>query len=301
MAPASLAHHRFAPATGRPLAPTAAMALAQRISSNAAAAASGRSAAAPVRAVRCVRVAARAAAAPGSSSSSRSSAVLVRAASTRQQEAEARWTQQVKDGVVMNVSNKSAGEMMQQGWKLLDIRPPGETAKVGIVGAVAVPLYVEDPSNSIGSLLKKSATIGTGGWWLGGTHMIPNNDFLAQVQAQIPKDTPVVVACQKGLRSLAAAEQLSRAGYSKLAWINGGFDTARPGDLPTTDNKDVRYAGIGGLSEALGWTEVQQEYNEGQFLGGVSGILSFVALILAADLALFAYEQITYMTSNAGQ
>jgi hypothetical protein len=48
------------------------------------------------------------------------------------------------------------------------------------------------------------------------------------------------VACQKGLRSLAAAEQLSRAGYSKLAWINGGFDTARPGDLPTTDDKDVR-------------------------------------------------------------
>jgi rhodanese-related sulfurtransferase len=72
--------------------------------------------------------------------------------------------------------------MMQQGWALLDIRPPTETQKVGIVGAVTVPLYVEDPSNSFGSLLKKSATIGTGGWWLGGTHMIPNNDFLAQVR-----------------------------------------------------------------------------------------------------------------------
>jgi hypothetical protein len=71
--------------------------------------------------------------------------------------------------------------MMQQGWVLLDIRPPGETQKVGIIGAVTVPLYVEDPSNSFSSLLKKSATIGTGGWWLGGTHMIPNNDFLAQV------------------------------------------------------------------------------------------------------------------------
>jgi rhodanese-related sulfurtransferase len=72
--------------------------------------------------------------------------------------------------------------MMQQGWALLDIRPPTETQKVGIVGAVTVPLYVEDPSNSFSSLLKKSATIGTGGWWLGGTHMIPNNDFLAQVR-----------------------------------------------------------------------------------------------------------------------
>jgi hypothetical protein len=79
------------------------------MASNAAAAASGRSVAAPVRAVRSVRVTPRLAAAPSSSSSSRA-AVLVRATGTKQQEAEARWTQQVKDGVVMNVSNKSAGE-----------------------------------------------------------------------------------------------------------------------------------------------------------------------------------------------
>jgi hypothetical protein len=43
---------------------------------------------------------------------------------------------------------------------------------------------------------------------------------------------------------------------------------------------------------------VQQEYNQGQFLGGVENILKFVALILAADVALFAYEQIAYMTGH---
>jgi hypothetical protein len=53
---------------------------------------------------------------------------------------------------------------------------------VGLQGAVVVPLYVEDPSNGPASLMKKMATIGTGGWWLGGTHMIPNNDFLAQAR-----------------------------------------------------------------------------------------------------------------------
>ena len=30
---------------------------------------------------------------------------------------------------------------------------------------------------------------------------------------------------------------------------------------------DIRYAGIGGLSEAIGWTEVQQEQNK---VGGKS-------------------------------
>ncbi|KAF8066281.1 STR11 [Scenedesmus sp. PABB004] len=283
------------------------MALSARLASNASAAASGRGAATPPPALPRGPAPPRSAAAPRAGraaapcgAAGRGACLAVRAAGTKAQEAQLRWTQQVKDGSVMNVSNKSAGELMKEGWVLLDVRPPGEVAKVGITGAVNVPLYVEDPSNSVGSLLKKSATIGTGGWWLGGTHMIPNNDFMAQVAAQVPKDTPVIVACQKGLRSLAAAEQLSRAGYQKLAWINGGLDTARPGDLPTTNGRDVRYAGIGGLSEALGWTEVQQEEGAGGFMGGVQNIFKIVALVLAADLALFAYEQVTYMTSAGG-
>lgn len=60
-------------------------------------------------------------------------------------------------------------------------------------------------------------------------------------------------------RSLAACEQLSRAGYTELAWISGGLDTVRPGEMKTTADKDLRYAGIGGLSQVVGWTEVQQE------------------------------------------
>lgn len=54
-------------------------------------------------------------------------------------------------------------------------------------GAVSVPLYVEDPSNSFGSLIKKFATISTGGWWLGGTHMIPNENFMGEVRGH-PSD-----------------------------------------------------------------------------------------------------------------
>lgn len=68
-------------------------------------------------------------------------------------------------------------------------------------------------------------------------------------------------------RSLAAAEQLSRAGYGTLAWINGGLDTAKKADLPIKGEfDDLRYGGIGGLSELLGWTDVQREKSAG-FLG----------------------------------
>lgn len=91
---------------------------------------------------------------------------------------------------------------------------------------------------------------------------------------QLPKDSKVIVACQKGLRSLAACEQLSRAGYKNVAWINGGFDNSTAGQIPTRDGQDVRLGGIGGLSSLLGWTEVQQE-NAGP-MGGFKGVLVLV-------------------------
>ncbi|KAI7843205.1 hypothetical protein COHA_003187 [Chlorella ohadii] len=200
----------------------------------------------------------------------------------------------VRDGKVANVTAKKAGEMLKEGWVLLDVRPAEEIAKAKVVGAVEVPLFVKDDDMSPAGLLKQASNFGMGGWWLGGTHMKPNTAFLSEVQASIPKDASVIVACQKGLRSLAACEQLSRAGYGPLAWINGGYDTAQPGDLPTKDGVDVRLGGVGGLSGALGWTEAQREAlrNEG-FAGGASNLIKIGAVLLLLDLAWFGFELLT--------
>lgn len=58
-----------------------------------------------------------------------------------------------------------------------------------------------------------------------------------------------------------------------------------------------RYGGIGGVSEFLGWTEVQREYGQGKF-GGFEGVLKIFGVLLAADLLLFAYEQVNYWVST---
>ena len=142
---------------------------------------------------------------------------------------------------------------------MLDVRPPSEIKIASIQNAVEVPLFLPDEKLNPGSLLKQMSAFGMGGWWLGGTHMEANKNFLPDVQQKIPKDAKLIVTCQKGLRSLAACEQLSRAGYQTLAWINGGLDTAKPGEIPSVDDKDLRLAGIGGVSAMLGWTELQQE------------------------------------------
>lgn len=209
--------------------------------------------------------------------------------------AEARWESSVREGKIKNVSCKDAGELMQSGWVMLDVRPPTETQRVPIKGAVEVPLFIPDPEVSITGLLKQATAFGMGGWWLGGGHNIPNPNFLAEVQAKVPKDAKVIVGCQKGLRSLAACEQLSLAGYTQLAWVNGGFDTCKKGELPS--EIDIRYAGIGGFSEFLGWTEVQQDENKQKF-GGIFGIVKIAAVLVFLDGLLFAYEQWQYYQSQ---
>lgn len=208
-------------------------------------------------------------------------------------EAEARWDAQIRAGVVKNVMPQDVKQYMEDGWTILDVRPPSESRKAHVTDAVEVPLFYPDSSLDPSSLLKQMSAFGLGGWWLGGTHMVPNDNFMAEVQAKVPKDAKVVVTCQKGLRSLSAAEQLSKAGYKELAWINGGLDNSRAGDIPTRDGTDVRYAGIGGVSSLIGWTEVQQE-NAGP-MGGLKGVLTIVGIIVLLDLIVLGYEQVQYM------
>jgi len=211
--------------------------------------------------------------------------------------AEARWNTQLKEGKVRNITAKGAGNLIKEGWTVLDVRPPSEIKTAAINDAVEVPLFIADESLNPGSLLKQMSAFGMGGWWLGGTHMEPNKNFMREVQQKIPKDAKLVVTCQKGLRSLAACEQLSKAGYQTLAWINGGLDTAKPGEMPSKGDKDLRLAGIGGVSAMLGWTELQQEGKKG--VGErVENILKVALILVVLDVLVFGYEQIQYMTGN---
>ena len=157
-------------------------------------------------------------------------------------------------------------------------------------GSVNVPLFVEDSDGSFSGALKQAVAYGTGGFWLGAKHMKANASFLADVRALVPPATPVVVACQKGLRSISACEQLVRrptrhddtslcpllsafaarltrpaaapqvrGGYETVAWLSGGFDAATAADFDTSNGKDMRFGAVGGLSGALGFSDVQRE------------------------------------------
>lgn len=175
---------------------------------------------------------------------------------------------------------------------LTGCRSPYESNKVPIIGAVTVPYTIEDPDMGPAGLIKKAAYLGACfGWWNGGTHMLLNDQFLAQVQAAIPnKNTSIVVGCQTGQRSLSAATALVQAGYSQVSWLEKGFDKCYKGEdkLPTKDDIDIRYAGIGGMSEVIGWTRVQEEEGKALF-GGQGPVFTVFGVLLALDLAWGVY------------
>ena len=72
--------------------------------------------------------------------------------------------------------------------------------QAAVDGAVKVPIYIPETRWSPMNVLKQLSNFGLGGWWLGGSHMIPNQTFMQDVRSQVPQDSKVIVACQKGLR-----------------------------------------------------------------------------------------------------
>uniref|UniRef100_A0A7I4E5J8 Rhodanese domain-containing protein n=1 Tax=Physcomitrium patens TaxID=3218 RepID=A0A7I4E5J8_PHYPA len=200
----------------------------------------------------------------------------------------------VKDGRVKSMSPKEAGFAVKSGeYTFLDVRPSNERAKASVKNSTWIPMYDVNKHGDPGTLYKKVQNLAMGGWWSGQALMKYNERFMPDVVATIPKSAKVVVACQKGLRSLAACEQMYKVGYRNLYWLNGGLDAVDEGDLEREGPQPFKLAGIGGMSEFLGWTDVQR--TEAANLGfGYRAMLfgRVVMLMLAVDMFFFGSQQL---------
>ena len=117
-----------------------------------------------------------------------------------------------------------AHKLMQAGAKLVDVRTKPETIYVGKVpGSLAVE-WQTYPGNR------------------------ENPEFLAELAAVVPKDTPVMFLCRSGARSHAAADAATRAGWKEAYNILEGFE----GDK----DADQHRGNVGGWRKAgLPWTQ----------------------------------------------
>jgi rhodanese-related sulfurtransferase len=87
----------------------------------------------------------------------------------------------------------------------IDVRTEREFANGHPQGAVNIPVAFPDPARG----------------------MMMNPDFVKVVEANFPHDKKIVVGCQAGPRSNAAAGLLQQAGFHDVANMVGGFGGMR--------------------------------------------------------------------------
>ena len=117
-----------------------------------------------------------------------------------------------------------AHQLMQAGARLVDVRTKPEVLYVGKVpGSMAVE-WQTYPGNR------------------------ENPEFLAELAAAVPKDQPVMFLCRSGVRSHAAADAATRAGWRECYNVLEGFE----GDKDAAQHR----GSVGGWRKAgLPWTQ----------------------------------------------
>ena len=136
---------------------------------------------------------------------------------------------------IKTVTPEETHELLDKepGCVYIDVRTVREFSAGHPEGAVNIPIAFPDPAHG----------------------MVMNQDFVQVVEAHFSKDKKIVVGCQAGPRSDAAARLLQEAGYQDVFSMQGGFGGMRdpfgrviaPGwsalGLPVSDDngEDVSY------------------------------------------------------------
>ena len=90
--------------------------------------------------------------------------------------------------------------LLEEGYLYLDVRTVTEFNQGHPTGAYNIPAFIPGPMG-----------------------MAPNPQFVAEVQARFAPDTPIVLGCRSGGRSLMALRILAAAGYTDLVDNEAGW------------------------------------------------------------------------------
>lgn len=111
--------------------------------------------------------------------------------------------------MIKHATVQQAHQRQQSGDPYVDVRSVAEFDHAHPAGACNVPWLDRDAAG----------------------RMMLNGDFLAVMHANFTPDTPLLIGCQAGVRSLQACEVLQNAGFTNLTNVLGGFGGSRSGDI----------------------------------------------------------------------
>ncbi|MBF6058965.1 MULTISPECIES: rhodanese-like domain-containing protein [Thiomicrorhabdus] len=121
-------------------------------------------------------------------------------------------------GRINEVDLDKAQELMQSGYRILDVREPGEYLAAAIPGAINIPRGVLEPAADLE--------------YAGANPALRDH-----------REDPWVVVCKSGGRAALATDILQQMGFSKVVNMVGGMDAwlaaGKETEMPSTENSTV--------------------------------------------------------------
>ncbi|KAL2480560.1 Rhodanese-like domain-containing protein 9 [Abeliophyllum distichum] len=139
-----------------------------------------------------------------------------------------------------------------EGYAIIDVRDRTQFERAHIKDCYHVPLFIENKDNDFGTIIKRTLHNNFSGLFYGLPFTKPNPDFVQTVKSKFSPESKLLLVCQEGLRSPAAADKLDKAGYERIACVTSGLQSVTPGTFDSVGSTELQNAGKAGLVTVQG-------------------------------------------------
>ncbi|PKA62900.1 Rhodanese-like domain-containing protein 9, chloroplastic [Apostasia shenzhenica] len=135
----------------------------------------------------------------------------------------------------------------EEGYTILDVRDQTQYDRAHIKLFHHVPFFVKNNDNDLGTIVKRTVHNNFSGLFFGLPFTKVNSEFVQAVKRQFPSDSKLLLLCQEGLRSAAAADKLEKEGFQNLSCITSGLQSVKRGTFDSVGSVELQNAGKAGL------------------------------------------------------
>ncbi|XP_057543807.1 rhodanese-like domain-containing protein 9, chloroplastic [Amaranthus tricolor] len=140
-----------------------------------------------------------------------------------------------------------AKKLVTEGFAIVDVRDIKQYERAHVKSCYHIPLFIENKDNDPGTIIKRTLHNNFAGLFFGLPFTKLNPDFVKSVKSQFSPDSKLLIVCQEGLRSTAAARQLEQSGFKNIACITSGLQSVKPGTFDSVGSTELQDAGKAGL------------------------------------------------------
>ncbi|CAN8317995.1 unnamed protein product [Cochlearia groenlandica] len=134
-----------------------------------------------------------------------------------------------------------------EGYSVVDVRDKTQYERAHIKSCNHIPLFIYNEDNDLGTIVKRTVHNNFSGLFFGLPFTKLNPDFDKSVRKEFSQDSKLLIVCQEGLRSAAAASRLEEAGYDNIACVTSGLQSVKPGMFESVGTTELQNAGKAGL------------------------------------------------------